>query len=312
MSVYAYFGPAGTFTEMALDQLLAEESTRDTGVRTVPAASPAATVDMVRSGAADYACVPIESSLEGSVPATMDALVPHPERGVDRVQVFAETLLPIAFTIATAGGDVPVRRIAAYPVAAAQVRESVQKLYPDAEFVTASSNAAAAQDVAAGHVDAAVTTRPAAELSGLTVVADGVADAPDAATRFLLVGRPGPPPPRTALDRTAVILELSNNPGSLMAAMNEFASRGVDLTRIESRPRRDVPGGDNARQYRFFLDALGHIDDDAIAEALQALHRRTDQVVYLGSWPARQGVGTPPPDHAPAREWLDRMRRGEG
>ena len=284
--MFAYFGPAGTFTEMALDKILATETgaagvpRRDDqdDVRKIAAASPAAAIAMVRSGEADFACVPIESSLEGSVPATMDALVPD---GVSRVQVVAETVLDVAFAIAapTAIDAAQVKRIAAYPVASAQVRLSVDKLYPGAEFVIASSNAGAAQDVSEGKADAAVTTRLAAELSGLT----------------------------------AVILELPNEPGSLMSAMNQFASRGIDLTRIESRPRRDPATGEsNPGQYRFFLDAVGHIDDDAVAEALQALFREADRIVYLGSWTARGVIGSPPPDQAASSEWVSAMRRGTG
>ena len=140
-----------------------------------------------------------------------------------------------------------------------------------------------------------------------------MSDAVDATTRFLLVGRPVSPPPRTGTDRTAVILELPNEPGSLMSAMNQFASRGIDLTRIESRPRRDPATGEsNPGQYRFFLDAVGHIDDDAVAEALQALFREADRIVYLGSWTARGVIGSPPPDQAASSEWVSAMRRGTG
>ncbi len=314
----AYFGPAGTFTEMALQRLLAERlplqdvpgiGTAD--VTTIAAANPAATIAMVRSGDADYGCVPIESSLEGSVPATMDALVPVDGK---RVQVFAEVSLPIAFTVAAARpleAD-QVRRIAAYPVASAQVRMSIEKLYPQAVFAVASSNAGAAVDVEEGRADAAITTGLAAELHGLTVLADGVADAEDAVTRFLLVGRPAAPPAPTGGDRTAVILGLPNEPGSLMRAMDEFAARKVDLTRIESRPRRDLSAGKNyAGQYRFYLDAVGHIRDDAVGEALRALYRTAESVVYLGSWPAEVPVGAQPPDTADSVGWYAGLMRGE-
>lgn len=303
MPVFAYFGPAGTFTEMALNRLLERDSLGADGVATTPAGSPAAAIAMVRDGEADYACVPIESSLEGSVPATMDALVPRPGR--PRVQVYAEIALDIAFTLA-ARGPIPaadVRTVAAYPVAAAQVRESVADLFPNAEFVLASSNSAAAQDVSDGRADAAVTTPVAAQLYDLVPLAEGVADAHDAVTRFLLVGPPGTPTPRTGADRTGVILDLPNQPGSLVTAMTEFASRGVDLTRIESRPRG--PG-----QYRFFLDAAGHLDDDAVAEALRALHRSTERVVYLGSWPADRNGAAAPADHTESAQWLAGLREG--
>lgn len=310
---------------MALDAILAGRrpvalrGVPDDEIRRVPTANPTSAIALVRAGDADYACVPIESSLEGSVPATMDALAPTADDS--HVQVFAEVILDIAFTIAASTPLDPsaVATIAAYPVASAQVRESVGRLFPAAQFVLASSNAAAAQDVSQGLADAAVTTAVAAKALGLHVLADGVADADDAATRFLLVGRPAPPDPPSGADRTAVILNVPNRPGSLMAAMNEFATRGVDLMRIESRPRRDVgvtraidAGRPRVVHYRFYLDAVGHLDDDAVGETLRALHRSTDRVVYVGSWPADRGqLGAPPPDHSESTRWYQSLRRGE-
>lgn len=323
MTQFAYFGPQGTFTEMALDRFLGDTALMSalvapadarTPIEKLVASSPVSAIAAVRSGGADFACVPIESSLEGSVPATMDALVPDRGALIPRVQVFAEVFLDIAFTIAARPGTTlgAVRTIAAYPVASAQVRGSVAELFGDTEFVTAASNAAAALDVAAGRADAAVTTGLAAAGAGLAVLADGVSDAADALTRFLLIGRPAPPLPATAADRTSVILELRNEPGSLMSAMNEFASRGIDLTRIQSRPRRDpVTGATMGGQYRFFLDAVGHIDDAAIAEALQALYRRAENITYLGSWAMTRRGGAAPPDHRAGAAWLERVRRGE-
>lgn len=322
--VIAYFGPARTFTEMALDAILARRrpaallDVADADIERIPAASPPAAIALVRSGAADFACVPIESSLEGSVPATMDALVPVDDA---RVQVFAEVILDIAFTIAAATplDAGAVRTIAAYPVASAQVRETVARQFPNAEFVVASSNAAAAQDVSNGLADAGVTTAPAAQALGLVALADDVVDDADAATRFLLVGRPATPDPPSGADRTAVILNLSNEPGSLMSAMNEFATRGVDLTRIESRPRRGYVDPvanpevtSRSAHYRFFLDVVGHLDDDAVGEALRALHRRPGSVVFLGSWAADRGqLGAQPPDHSESVRWYESLRRGE-
>ncbi|GAA4681584.1 prephenate dehydratase [Gordonia humi] len=306
MPVFAYFGPAGTFTEMALDAVLANRPDAADVVK-APLASPLAVIAAVRTGEADFGCVPIESSLEGAVPATMDALVPRD--GLPRVQAYAETALDIAFTIA-ARTPIPhdeVTTIAGYPVATAQVRHSVGEHFPNAEFVIANSNAAAAADVADGAADAAVTTGAAARLHGLIPLVDGVADSDDAVTRFLLLGKPGPPTPATGADRTGVILDLPNRPGSLVSAMNEFATRGVDLTRIESRPRgAGAPG-----QYRFYLDACGHIDDAAVGEALRALHRSAERVVFLGSWPIDRGVAAPPPDHRESHEWFARLLRGD-
>ena len=115
----------------------------------------------------------------------------------------------------------------------------------------------------------------------------------------MLVGPPGPPPPSTGADRTSVVLRLDNVPGALVSAMTEFAIRDIDLTRIESRPTRRELG-----TYIFFLDCVGHIDDDAVAEALKALHRRCADVRYLGSWPTGSPAGAVPPQLDEASGWL--------
>ncbi|MBA4025640.1 MAG: prephenate dehydratase [Gordonia sp.] len=302
MPAIAYFGPSGTFTEMALDQLLAQNAwlTDQGPAERISASSPARTVALVREGRADYGCVPIESSIEGSVPATLDALI----KG-SRVQIFAETVLDIAFTLAAREhiDAADIRTIAAYPVASAQVRETLEQRFPGAQVITSASNAAAAQDVAAGRADAALTTALAARLYELHDIANGLADVSDANTRFVLVGPPGPVPARTGQDRTSVTLDLPNIPGSLMAAMYEFATRSIDLTRIESRPRRN--GG-----FFFNLDVVGHLDDPPIAEALGALHRRATAMHFLGSWPSARPNGTPPPRHDDSDRWLESIRLG--
>ncbi|MGB3707067.1 prephenate dehydratase [Gordonia sp. (in: high G+C Gram-positive bacteria)] len=313
MPVYAYFGPAGTFTEMALDALLQRRGEETTATK-LAVSSPLAVIDSVRNGDADFGCVPIESSLEGAVPATMDALAP--KAGQSRVQAYAEVALDIAFTIAAATPLAPeqVRTIAAYPVAAGQVRRSIEKLYPNATFVVATSNSGAAQDVSKGLADAAVTTAVAARMYGLVAIADGIADSDDAVTRFLLLGLPGEPSVPTGADRTSVILDLRNQPGSLVSAMNEFAMRGIDLTRIESRPRAADSSGSAGAQYRFYLDARGHIRDAAVGEALRALYRMAERVVFLGSWAVDPHLPVPsaslPPDHAESCEWFDQLLQG--
>lgn len=274
----------------------------DGPVERVPAPSQAATIELVRAGAVEGAVVPIESSVEGSIAVTLDALALGP-----RVQIVAETELDVAFTIVGRPGIslAEVRTIAAYPVAAAQVRMWLAHRMPEAQMFTSASNAAAAEDVVAGHADAAVSTALAGERLGLAVLADGVADHDQAVTRFVLVTRPQAAPPRTGVDRTSIVLELANEPGSLMRAFAEFATRGIDLTRIESRPTRTGMG-----TYRFYLDCVGHIDDTAVAEALKALHRTAARIRFLGSWPATSATGAPPPPDEPAAAWLADLKKG--
>jgi prephenate dehydratase len=179
------------------------------------------------------------------------------------------------------------------------------KNMPEAKFQAADSNAAAAVDVAEGRADAAVTTELATMRYGLTALADGVVDEPNARTRFVLAGPPGPPPGRTGADRTSVVLRLDNVPGALVSAMTEFAIRDIDLTRIESRPTRTELG-----TYVFFLDCVGHIDDDPVSQALKALHRRCKAVRYLGSWPTGAAAGAVPPPMDDAARWLTSLREG--
>ncbi|MEV6388277.1 prephenate dehydratase [Nocardia xishanensis] len=296
----AYFGPSGTFTEMALAKL-ESSAVFDGPVERVAAPSQGAALDLVRSGDVDGAVVPIESSVEGSISATLDSLAIGP-----RLQIVAETELEVTFTILARPGTelADVRTLAAYPVAAAQVRMWVARHMAEAEIYTSASNAAAAEDVAAGRADAAVSTALAGERLGLIALATRVADHEQAITRFVLVTRPRVAPPSTGVDRTSIVLELANEPGSLMRAFAEFATRGIDLTRIESRPTRTGMG-----TYRFYLDCVGHIDDTAVAEALKALHR-TARIRFLGSWPATSMTGTPPPSDEAAAEWLTQLRKG--
>jgi len=302
----AYLGPEGTFTEAALRQITAAgliPHQGPGGCQPSPLDSTFAALDAVRDGSADYACVPIENSIDGSVTPTLDSLAIG-----SRLQVFAETTLDIAFSIVVQPGRsaADVRTLAGFGVAVAQVRQWVAANLAGAELRPAYSNADAAQQVAEGRVDAAVTSPLAATRWGLDTLAEGVVDEATARTRFVLVGLPGPPPARTGADRTSVVLHIDNAPGALLAALAEFAIRGIDLTRIESRPTRAKLG-----IYRFFADCVGHIDDDPVAEALKALHRRCADVRYLGSWPTGSPAGELPPSADEAVRWLAQLRDGK-
>ena len=304
----AYLGPEGTFTEAALmpDDGSGMVPGGDASGGLVPVASDstAAALATVRAGDADYACVPIENSIEGSVLPTLDSLADrsgaadlrraHPRRGVHHRGAVRHHR----------GARPDGRRVPGGERTGAAT--GWQPICRSARLVPANSNAAAADDVAEGRADAGVSTALAAQRYGLAALAAGVVDEPNARTRFVLVGPPGPPPPRTGADRTSVVLRLDNVPGALVAAMTEFAIREIDLTRIESRPTRNELG-----TYIFFLDCVGHIDDDAVAEALKALHRRCADVRYLGSWPTGSAAGAAPPQLDEATRWLSRLRDGE-
>ena len=305
MARIAYLGPEGTFTEAALLQMTAAglvPGLESEALRQLPFESTPTALDAVRGGAAEYACVPIENSIDGSVSPTLDSLaIGSP------LQVYAETTLDVTFSIVVKPEitAAEVRTLAAFPVAAAQVCRWVSTHLANAELRPAYSNADAARQVADGQVDAAVTSPLAAVRYGLATLAEGVVDESNARTRFVLVGLPGPPPARTGADRTSVVLRIDNAAGALVSALAEFGIRAIDLTRIESRPTRTELG-----TYLFFVDCVGHLDDDAVSEALKALHRRCADVRYLGSWPTGPavGIGPPPPDEA--SRWLAGLQMG--
>ena len=298
----AFLGPAGTFTEAAMQHFAADFASPEG----LPVNSPAEALAAVRTGAADYACVAIENSVDGPVTATFDALADG-----SRVQIYREVDLPVSFSILVRPGTSAenLRTFSTHPVAYQQVRGWLEQNLPDVDYVPAASNGAAAQAVARGEVDAAASPARAAEVFGLDSLADSVADVAGATTRFVLVGPAGKPTERTGNDRTSVIFTLPNEPGSLVGALQEFAHRGVDLSRIESRPLRTVFGN-----YRFHADLIGHIEDQPVAEALRALWLRAEDVVFVGSWPSATALGEGPRDLArlkEADEWVAQARTGQ-
>lgn len=309
MTTVTYLGPAGTFTEAALLDIAAHGGVLSGGpeaLEAVPMVSPAAALAAVRHGEAEFACVAVENSVDGPVTPTFDALTAGPE-----LQIYQETEIDVVFSILVrAGTEISdIKTFSTHAVAHPQVRQWLDQNLPGVEVFYASSNGAAAEKVAAGEVDACAAPARAGELNGLVPVAEEVADVRGARTRFILVGKPGPLPPRTGTDRTSVsFTTVPNKAGSLMEAMNEFAVRGVNLTRIESRPTRTAMG-----TYRFHIDVLGHLSDPPVSEALAALHRRAEGVRFLGSWPSYSSspLDTPPPDVTESIDWVAGLLEGK-
>lgn len=301
---FGYLGPAGTFTEAALRTLRAADRA---DLR--PYASVAAALDAVRAGDADGAMVPLENSVEGSVPTTLDEL-----SSGDPLQVTREVLLPVSFCLLGRSGTrrEDVRLVATHPHAEAQCRRWLQDVLPEAEVVLTPSTADAARSVADGKYDAAVAAPIAAEHYRLQVLATDVQDTAGAVTRFVLVVRPGPQPAPTGADRTTLFAFIADDqPGALLSLLTEFAVRGVNLTRIESRP-----SGSGLGRYFFSIDCEGHLADARVGEALAALHRSCAEVRVLGSYPRADGVasdvrsGTSDGDFRAASAWLGRLRTG--
>jgi prephenate dehydratase len=301
---YAYLGPEGTFCEAALRTLPAADK-----VDHLPCVSVADALDAVRRGDAGGAVVPLENSVEGSVAETLDELATG-----DQLQIVREVLLPVSFALMARPGTAldDIRTVTTMPHAEAQVRGWLRRELPDARFVAAPSTADGARAVADGTADAAVAAPLAAERYRLSILADDIADSPGAITRFVLVTKPGEPPPPTGADRTTVMAFIADDhPGALLELLTEFAVRGVNLTRIESRPT-----GVGLGRYYFSIDAEGHVAQARVAETLAAIRRECADVRFLGSYARADGVapverpGTTDLDFSDAHAWIDRIRRG--
>jgi prephenate dehydratase len=278
---YSYLGPSGTFTEAALLQVPgAVDAER------IPAPSVPAALQAVRDGAVAAAMVPIENSVEGGVSATLDAIAVG-----DELRIISEHLVPIRFVLAVRPGVAlaEVRGISTHGHAWAQVTRWVSENLPEAAYFPAGSTAAAALELSrsggSAPFEAAVCSPLVAEQLGLQVLADNIGDVADAVTRFILVAKRGEIPAPTGSDKTTLVVSLpEDHPGALLDILEQFATRGVNLNRIESRPT-----GLGIGSYFFSIDADGHIAEERLGAALRGLHRIA-QVTFLGSYPRADGL----------------------
>jgi prephenate dehydratase len=297
----AYLGPAGTFTELAARQLGKD-------AELVPVASVTEAMDQVVAGLVDRAVVPIENSIEGGVSATSDALAQ-----MAGVQIYGEYLVPVKFDLMVRPGTKlsDIKEVLTHPVAYAQSRKWLEANLPGHTHIPAASTASAAKSLAGGKLaDAVIAANGASKIYNLEILASDIGENKEAQTRFIEIGRAGKPQPKTGSDKTSVIVELPDDrPGGLLEMLEQFAARGVNLSRIESRPV-----GDRFGRYRFNIDAEGHLEDEAIAEALMGLHRFSPKVIFLGSYAKadnsaseHQGNNNNTSYHA-AKKWLDELR----
>jgi prephenate dehydratase len=304
---FVFLGPEGTFAEQALLTIPAAERGTRFPARSVPEA-----LDAVREGDADAALVPLENSIGGAVGVTFDELATG-----DPLMISRDVVLPVQFVLAAASARpfAEIDSVAAHPQASAQCRQWLRNHVPAASVVDVLSNGAAAAAVAAGEFAAAICAPIGATRGRLTVLAKDIADHSDAVTRFALVTRLGPPPPPTGDDLTSLAVYIAHDEvGALLSVLTQLAVRGVNLTRIESRPT-----GERLGRYAFFLDCTGHLHEARMGEALMGLRRVCADVRFLGSYPRATQPGdrpVPPPtgtsdrDFADAHAWLDRLRTG--
>ena len=304
---YSYLGPRGTFTEAALAQVPEAVGANWQSVNNVGEA-----LDDVASGRSVAAMIAIENSIEGGVSATQDALAKIPN-----LRIVGEYLVTVQFVLVARPGTTlaDVKIVNAHPVAYSQCHNWLDATLPSHGHIPATSNVAAAATLFETEAaDAAIAPPGITAHLDVEVLASNIGDNDNAVTRFVLVSLDTVPlPPRTGADKTSLIVELpEDHPGALLELLEQFSTRGVNLSLIESRPIGDALG-----RYRFVIDADGHILDERVADSLLGVRRFSPNVMFLGSYPRADRA---PIEYVPryddnvfieARDWLRGVISGE-
>jgi prephenate dehydratase len=292
MTRVGFLGPHGTFAEEALltqPDLAAGEA--------VPFRDVPHVITAVEHGDVDVGLVPTENSIEGSITVTLDTL------GFDtNLLIQREIDLPVSLHLCAKPGTRlrDITKVVSHPNPLGQTRMWMAEHLPDAIPIAANSTADAARRVARSRIAgmASIGTRQGAALAGLKILASEIEDHPENQTRFVLVGYGVPAP--SGHDKTSVLcFQQADRPGSLLAILQEFAARAINITRLESRPtKRDL--GD----YCFFIDFEGHLADEVVVDCLRNLRIKQQKVKFLGSYPVANPDG-PTRRKAVTKAWRD-------
>lgn len=266
--VIAYLGPEATFTQQA--------AIRNFGVsldyramKTIP------DVFMeVELGRADYGVVPIENSTEGAVFHSMDMFVES------NLHICSQVYLPIEHCLISQSPLAEIKEVHSKDQALGQCREWLRENLPQAELVDVVSTAEAARTAQEKAGVAAVASALSAQRYGVPIRARGIQDRDDNVTRFLVIGQTRARPLGEGRDKTSLILSLKDEPGALEKTLRPFGKRGINLSKIESRPSRK-----KAWDYLFFIDFIGHYEEPLVQEALAELESHCSFVKWIGSYP---------------------------
>lgn len=298
----AFLGPVGTFTEQALltqpDLALA---------KLVPMPSFSAILTAVEAGDVDFGFIAIENAIEGTVNVNQDTLAFDVDLLIER-----EVVLPVHLDLMARPGTTldQVTRVWSYPHALAQCRKFLARELALAETEASNSTADAARMLSRSDDPhgAAIAPRRAAEVYGLEVIAEAIEDHDNNETRFVLVARDGIPA-ATGHDKTSIVVfQRADEPGSLLTILQEFAARGINLTKLESRPT-----GRGLGDYCFLIDLEGHLSDEVVADAMRSLKAKQADVKFLGSYPMAGAQGPAvrrevEESRRHATEWVDELR----
>ena len=263
----AYLGPAGTYTQGAVVKHFGHAA------RTMDVKTIADVFKVVEESRAHFGVVPVENSTEGMISVTLDAFLDSD------LKVCGEVSLPIRHQLlSSADGMSKIKRVAAHSQALAQCREWLNRYLPDVETQATLSNAEAAILAREDDSLAAIASDTAAKLYDLNIIASGIEDDKNNTTRFLVVGKKNYP--SSGEDKTSLVVSAPNKVGSLYGLIQPFSKYNVDMSRIESRPSRK-----NNWDYVFFIDVIGHQDDEPVQKALAEIRQEAAFFKLLGSYP---------------------------
>jgi chorismate mutase/prephenate dehydratase len=269
-----YLGPEATNTHLACLEHFGSS------IQALPKEGIPDVFESVEKGEASFGVVPVENTTEGSVSRTLDMLMES------EVKICGEIMMRVSHDLLSLSGKPEdIRKIYSHPQALGQSRKWLRKNYPSVPLIETASTAKAAQMAAEDSSGGAIASSFAARLYGLKVVKSQIEDYFHNYTRFLVLGRQGAE--RTGKDKTSILFSISHAPGTLYEVLKHFSERGINLTKIESRPVRD-----RAWEYVFFIDFEGHVKDESIAGLLTELEKKALFLRFLGSYPRNlQGGG---------------------
>jgi chorismate mutase/prephenate dehydratase len=262
----AYLGPEYSFSHLAAIEKFGQS------VESIPVGSIQAVFESVNRGHSDFGLVPVENSTDGRISDTLDMFTRLPLR------ICAEARLRIHHNLISKGPQSDVRRVYSREQALSQCRTWLSKNVPQAQLIPVASTATAADVAAREPYAAAVASRQAASHYGLQIIASNIEDIENNTTRFAVIGEQ--PSQRTGKDKTAIMFQIPHKPGSLADVLLVFKKNRVNLTWIESFPSREAE-----QEYLFFVDFEGHPTESRINRTLEAIKRRSDRLVVLGSYP---------------------------
>ncbi len=272
----AFLGPTATFTHQACMRHFGASG------EYMPKKDIADVFEDVEKGRADFGVVPIENSTEGAVSHTLDMFV------TSQLKICAEVMLEISLALLNKSGKLSdIQRVCSHPNPLAQCKRWLKNNLPDAHVIEVSSTARAAQMAAEDPAVAAVASEAAARLYDLRVIEANIEDNANNFTRFLVIGKKNGN--KTGADKTSIMFAVKDSPGALYGMLKPFAGRGINLTKIESRPLKT-----KAWEYVFFVDLDGHITDDIVKKAIDELEGSCSFLKVLGSYPKSARHGTEP------------------